>query len=218
MKGDFDFGNLVHWARDDLGIALDADFSISVDQAKDLMAQIARGNDDSSFIKLMDAFKDHVHRIFKNRLLDARDVEENENEFWTKIWRKADKYDGRDPVEHWLSVIAKNQARNAFRSQIRRMKHVEFLSEIAAKMPDFGEEDDLDLEMLADEHAIAEERSLTPYKILEQEELAKEARRVMISFLGSLDAETAEAIIRNKVDGITYEAWEKRAGRVGKTV
>ena len=32
-KGDFDFGNLVHWAKDDLGLALDAEFSISDERA-----------------------------------------------------------------------------------------------------------------------------------------------------------------------------------------
>ena len=34
--------------------------------------------------------------------------------------------------------------------------------------------------------------------------------------LGSLDEETAEAIIRNKVDEITFEASAKRTGRAGK--
>ena len=31
-----------------------------------------------------------------------------------------------------------------------------------------------------------------------------------------MDAETAEAIIRNKVDGITFEAWTERTGEAGK--
>lgn len=68
-----------------------------------------------------------------------------------------------------------------------------YRSEMAAKMPDAGKEDDLDLERLADKDAVVEERMLTPDEVLEQEELAKEAHRVVTSFLGSLDAETAEA-------------------------
>ncbi len=44
-----------------------------------------------------------------------------------------------------------------------------------------------------DAEEYVEERMLTPDEVLEQEELAKEAHRVVTSFLGSLDAETAEA-------------------------
>ena len=40
VKGDFDFGNLVHWALDDLGLALDAEFFISDERAKELLAHI----------------------------------------------------------------------------------------------------------------------------------------------------------------------------------
>lgn len=69
---------------------------------------------------------------------------------------------------------------------------------------------------MRDAEKYADERMLTPDEVLEQEELAKEAHRVVTSFLGSLDAKTAEAIIRNKVDGITFEALAKRTGRVGK--
>ena len=39
MKGDFDWGNLVHWARLDLGLALDAEVSISEERARELPAQ-----------------------------------------------------------------------------------------------------------------------------------------------------------------------------------
>lgn len=68
-----------------------------------------------------------------------------------------------------------------------------YRAEMAAKMRDAGKEDDLDLERLAGKDVVVEERMLTPDEVLEQEELAKEAHRVVTSFLGSLDAETAEA-------------------------
>ena len=75
-----------------------------------------------------------------------------------------------------------------------------YRAEMASKMRDSGEEDDWDWESLAD-------------KILEQAELAKGAHRVGMTFLDSLDAEMAEAIIRNKVDGIPFDALAKRTGK-----
>ena len=48
IKGDFDFGNLVHWVLDDLEIAPDADFSISEERAKELLAGL-RESDASYF-------------------------------------------------------------------------------------------------------------------------------------------------------------------------
>ena len=126
-----------------------------------------------------------------------------ENEFWTTVVQSAGKYAGKAPVEHWLSKIAKNQARNALRSQIRRTKWVAY--RMATEVEMRGAEE------------YADERMLTPDEVLEQKELAREAYRVVTSFLGSVDAETADAIIRNKVDGITFEAWSKRTGRIGKS-
>ena len=41
MKGDFDWGNLVPWARNGLKIALDAEFSIPDERARELLAQMA---------------------------------------------------------------------------------------------------------------------------------------------------------------------------------
>ncbi len=79
---------------------------------------------------------------------------------------------------------------------------------------DGGEEDDL--ESLADKDAVAKYRPLTLDEVGEQEELAEEARWVVMSFLGSLDEETKAAIIRNKVDEITFEVWAKRTGKDGE--
>lgn len=36
-----------------------------------------------------------------------------------------------------------------------------------------------------------------------------------MNFLGSVDKKTAEAIVRNKVEGITFDAWAKRTGEDG---
>ena len=217
MKDDWVGGYLVHWARDSLGLALDAEFSISAERAKELMAQMAKGDADRPFMELVVAYGRQMRRILAARIKDAREMEEAENEFWASVVQNAGNYNDKWPVEHWLSVIASRQAISVYRRQCRRSKFVAYRAEMASKMLDSGErEDDLDLERLADKDAIAEERELTPDKILEQEELAKAAHRVVMTFLGSLDAETAEAIIRNKVEGITFEAWAKRTGEEGE--
>ena len=63
MKGDFDWGNLVHWAKDDLGLALDEEFSISDERARELLAQIAAGDVEKPFTELSEAYGHHVRRI-----------------------------------------------------------------------------------------------------------------------------------------------------------
>ena len=143
-------------------------------------------------------------------------MEEAENEFWAWVVQNAGNYNDKWPVEHWLAVIASRQAISVYRRQCRRSKFVAYRAEMASRMLDSGEEDDVDLERLADKDAIAEERMLAPDEVLEQKELAKAAHRVVMTFLGSLDAETAEAIVRNKVEGITFEAWANRTGEDGE--
>lgn len=216
MKGDFDLGNLVHWARLDLGLALDEDYSISDERAREFLAQIASGDADRPLMELVAAYGRQMRRIFAAHVKDAEEREEAENEFWTTVVQSAGKYGGKASVVHWLAVIARRQAIASHQRQVRRMKRVVYRAEIASKRWNAGEEDDLDLERLADKDAVAEERMLTPDEVLEQEELAKEAHRVVMTFLGSVDEETAEAIIRNKADGITIEVWARRTGKSGE--
>ena len=142
---------------------------------------------DAPFLILGVAYGTQIRRIFAARIQDAGEMDEAENEFWSKVVQRSGEYAGKAPVEHWLTKIAKNQARNALRSQVRRTKWVAYRAEMASKMRD------------AEEYA--DEQVLTPGEILAQEELAKEAHQVVTTFLGSLDAETAEAVVRNKVEG-----------------
>ena len=193
----------------DLGLALGEKFPISDDEARKILAQIEAEKEskdcplmDKPFLILVAAYGRQMRGILGAKLKIWAELPDEENKFWLKVVENAGKYDGKAPVEHWLAKIAKNQARNALRSQIRRTKWVAYRMSTEVEMRD------------AEEYA--DEKTLTPDEILEQEELAKESRRVVTSFLGSVDAETAAAIIRNKVDGITFEAYAKRTGRVGK--
>ena len=172
---------------------------------------------DEPFLILVAAFGRQMRGILGARLKIWAELPDEENKFWLKVVQNAGKYAGKAPVVRWLSVIAMRKAINSYCRQDRRSEFVAYRSEMAVKMPEDGEKDDLDLEQLADKDAVAEERLLTPDEVLEQEELAKEAHRVVTSSLGSLDAETAEAVVRNKVDGITFEVWAKRTGKSGES-
>ena len=206
MKGGFDSGNLVSYARDGLGMAPEAEFSLSDGRAKELLAQIAKGDQEQPFMELVAAYGREMRGIFAGRVKDAGEMEEVENEFGIKVVQIAGKYEGKAPVKCWLSVMAKRLAIAADRRMHRRSQFVSYQAEITAKMRDVGEEDDVDLESLADKDAVAEERERTPCEVLEQEELAKEAHQVVKTFLGSLAAETAEAVVRRVVEGIDFLA------------
>ena len=104
MNGDFDLGNLAHWAWDDLGLALDADFSISDEGARELLAQIAEtGTMDRPLMELVAAYGDEMRRILAARVLDETELEAEADDFWSKIVQSTGKYAGESPVKHWLA-------------------------------------------------------------------------------------------------------------------
>ena len=204
MKGDFDWGNLVHWARDDLGLALDADYSISDERARELLAQIAKTRKmEKPLMELVAAYGNQIRRILGARVLDKTELEAEENDFWERVVQIAGKYNGKIPVKSWLSVIASRRAIDAYRRLHRRMKRVLYRAEMAAKMRDAGEKDDLDLDRLADE-SIAALRSVQPDESMEQEE-NKEAARRLFRFLERSEDRAMRLIFRRYIEGASYE-------------
>ena len=85
MKGDFDFGHLVCWSRQSLGIAPYAEFSISEERAKELMAQISKGDKYRPFMELVAVYGNQMRRILAARMLDKIELEAAEQDFWLKI-------------------------------------------------------------------------------------------------------------------------------------
>ncbi len=204
MKGDFDWGNLVHWAKDDLELALDEEFSISEERAKELLAQIAETRKmEKPLMELVAAYGNQIRRILAARVLDKTELEAEENDFWAKIVHIAGNYGGRSPVKHWLSVIAKRQAIDSHRRLRRRMKRVVFRAEMASEMLDAGEKDDLDLESLADE-SIAALRSVQPDEAMEQEEKEAAADR-LVRYLEQSEDSATRLIFRRYIEGASYE-------------
>ena len=106
-------------------------------------------------------------------------------------------------MKRWLSVIAKRQAIAAYRRLHQRMNLVLFWAEMAAKMRDDGEQDDLDLERLADE-SIAALRSIQPDEAMEREDQEAAVRR-LVQFLEHSEDRATRLIFRRYIEGASYE-------------
>ena len=96
-------------------MALDAEFSIPDERARELLAQMAaeREAKDRSFMELVAACGRQLRRILAAHTMDSSEIESGEQEFWAKVVQIAGKYVEDRPVKHWLSVIARKQALNA---------------------------------------------------------------------------------------------------------
>ena len=159
---------------------------------------------DKPFMELVAAYGKEMRGILGARVLDKTELEAEENDFWEKIVQVAGKYDGKAPVKRWLSVIAKCQAVDSHRRLHRRMKRVLYQAEMASKMRDVGEDDDLDLERLADKESIAALRSIQPDEAMEQEE-RKEAVRRLVRYLERSRDRKTQLIRRRYLEGASYE-------------
>ena len=198
--------------------SLDAEFSISDERARELLAQIAAGDAERPFTELAAAYGRQIRRILGARVRDKTELEDVEQDFWVAVVQNAGKYAGKAPVVRWLSVIASRLGIDSYSRLRRRQDRVEFRAEMAAKMLDDGEQDDLDLERLADKmlddgeqddldlerladkDAVAEKRELTPDEVLEQEELA-EAMIRLVRFLERSEDRAARLIFRRYIEG-----------------
>lgn len=99
---------MVYCARDDLGLALDADFSVLEERSRELLAQIAEtGTMDRPLMELVAAYGNEMRRILAARVLDETELKAEEQDFWAKIVQIAGKYGGRFPVKHWLAKIVR---------------------------------------------------------------------------------------------------------------
>lgn len=178
--------------------SLDAEFSISDERARELLAQIAKGDAERPFTELAAAYGNEMRGILGARVLDKTEREAEEDDFWAKVVQIAGKYDDKWPAKHWLSKIAKNQAVDSYRRLRRRRKRVLFRAEMAAKMPEDGKEDDLDWERLADKDAVAALRSVQPDEMMEREENKAAARR-LVRFLEQSEDFATRLIFRRSL-------------------
>ena len=90
-------------------------------QASDLdLARLARGGDESAFAEIMRRYGPRVFRVAGRFFRRHEQVEEAAQEVFLKAFTELDTYEGRGPLEGWLTRIATNTCLNMVRSAKRR--------------------------------------------------------------------------------------------------
>ena len=126
-----------------------------LEQASDLeLARQAHGGDESAFEEIMRRYSPRVFRVASRYFRQRAQVEEAAQEVFLKAFMQLGSFEGRGPLEGWLTRIATNTCLNMLRSMKRR-------PELTAS--DLTEDEGAWLEALmsgaAEEQHRAEERS-----------------------------------------------------------
>jgi RNA polymerase sigma-70 factor (ECF subfamily) len=91
------------------------------EQASDLeLARLARGGDESAFAEIVRRYGPRVFRVASRFFRQHERVEEAAQEVFLKAFTELDSYEGRGPLEGWLTRIATNTCLNLVRSARRR--------------------------------------------------------------------------------------------------
>jgi RNA polymerase sigma-70 factor (ECF subfamily) len=93
-----------------------------------LLARIRQGAQDD-FAELVSRHQSHVCTILYRYERDRQKLEDLAQETFVKAWRSLEQFDGRAPIEHWLSKIAVRVALDHLRKE-RRHRHEIGLAEL----------------------------------------------------------------------------------------
>ncbi|MBC7931507.1 MAG: sigma-70 family RNA polymerase sigma factor [Rubrivivax sp.] len=92
-----------------------------LEQASDLdLARLARGGDESAFAEIMRRYGPRVFRVASRFFRQRAQVEEAAQEVFLKAFTQLSSYEGRGPLEGWLTRIATNTCLNMLRGMKRR--------------------------------------------------------------------------------------------------
>ncbi len=90
-------------------------------QASDLvLARLSRGGDESAFAEIMRRYGPRVFRVASRFFRQRAQVEEAAQEVFLKAFTQLGSYEGRGPLEGWLTRIATNTCLNLLRGMKRR--------------------------------------------------------------------------------------------------
>ena len=90
-------------------------------QASDLeLARLAHGGDEFAFAEIMRRYGPRVFRVASRFFRQRAQVEEASQEVFLKAFTQLGSYEGRGPLEGWLTRIAANTCINMLRSSKRR--------------------------------------------------------------------------------------------------
>jgi RNA polymerase sigma-70 factor (ECF subfamily) len=115
-----------------------------------LIAAWQEGRDEAAARELVEALYPQVIRIVRNHLPRGLDEQDLAQEIFQRLFAQLHRYDPKLPLENWLSRLALNVCRNAFRGRSRRPE---------LRWADLSETEQTTLEaaMLAPETATAEQ-------------------------------------------------------------
>lgn len=135
----------------------------------ELLERIRNGATDD-FAEIVRRHQARVFAILHRYERDAQRVEDLAQETFVKAWRALDQYDGRAPLEHWISRIAVRTALDHLRKEKRRRNEI--------GLPELGE-DALDWLRSGDEKNELDERAAAEVLGLAMRELSPVDRVVI---------------------------------------
>jgi RNA polymerase sigma-70 factor, ECF subfamily len=109
----------------------DTTCNADVNDDAELVERIRRGAHDE-FSELVRRHQARVFSLLGRYARSQQTVEDLAQETFVKAWRALDRYDGRGPFEHWLSVITVRVALDYLRREKHRREEI--------SLPDLGED------------------------------------------------------------------------------
>jgi len=135
----------------------------------ELLQRIRDGAPDD-FAEIVRRHQSRVFAILHRYERDGQRVEDLAQETFLKVWRALGQFDGRAPLEHWISRIAVRTALDHLRKDKRRKNEIGF--------PELGE-DALDWLRSDDEKSELDARSAAELLALAMRELSPDDRVVI---------------------------------------
>ncbi|MBA3322419.1 MAG: sigma-70 family RNA polymerase sigma factor [Pyrinomonadaceae bacterium] len=150
-----------------------------------------RAHDAAAFEHLVNDHTSEIYALLYRLTEDAEEARDLTQETFLQAFRHISHFRGDADLRTWLYRIAVNQARNRWRWWKRRRRNVT----VSLDAPLDGA-DELSLGS-----RLADERGPSP----EQQTLARERERAIMSALRSLARPYREAIVLRDVEGLSYE-------------
>jgi len=146
--------------------------------------------DAAAFDSLVQERTPELYALLCRLTEDAEEARDLTQETFLQVFRNIQHFRGDADLRTWLYRIAVNQARNRWRWWRRRRRNmtVSLDSHTEADEPSFGAR-------------LADERSENP----EQQTLARERERALMSALHTLARPYREAVVLRDVEGLSYE-------------
>ncbi|MFT4549396.1 MAG: RNA polymerase sigma-70 factor (ECF subfamily) [Verrucomicrobiales bacterium] len=86
----------------------------------------ARRGEERACKQLVDQLYPQVIAIVRNHLPNSEEEQDLAQEIFMKVFTKLGQFDGRSPLEHWVSRVALNTCYDSLRSQRRRSRVVSY--------------------------------------------------------------------------------------------